>query len=90
LTAEEPELAIELQAVQDIKEVFMKLSPAYEKWKEETLAEGEARGEARGGRKALISVARTMLREGAAIAFITKVTGLSAAEIEQLDLQAEP
>jgi hypothetical protein len=66
----------------DIKEVIMNLSPAYEKWKEETLAEGEARG----GRKALISVARTMLREGAAIAFITKVTGFSAAEIEQLGL----
>jgi hypothetical protein len=64
----------------------MNLSPAYKKWKEETLAEGEARG----GRKALISVAKTMLREGAAIAFITKVTGLSAAEIEQLGLQAEP
>jgi hypothetical protein len=31
-----------------------------------------------------------MLREGAAIAFIAKVTGLSAAEIEQLGLQAEP
>jgi hypothetical protein len=74
----------------DIKEVIMNLSPAYEKWKEETLAEGEARGEARGGRKALISVARTMMREGAAIAFIAKVTGLSAAEIEQLGLQAEP
>jgi hypothetical protein len=61
----------------------MDLSPVYEKWKEETLAEGEARG----GRKALVSVARTMLREGAAIAFITKVTGLSAAEIEQLGLE---
>jgi hypothetical protein len=28
-----------------------------------------------------------MLRQGAAIAFITKVTGLSAAEIEQLGLE---
>jgi phenylalanine-4-hydroxylase len=34
----------------------------------------------------MASVARTMLQEGAAIAFITKVTGLSAAEIEQLNL----
>jgi molybdopterin converting factor small subunit len=64
-------LKLRQNKTKDIKEVIMNLSPAYEKWKEETLAEGETRG----GRKVLISVARTMLREGAAIAFIAKVTG---------------
>lgn len=63
----------------DIKEVIMNLSPAYIKWKEETIAEGS--------RKALTSVARTMLQEGVAIAFIAKVTGLSVAEIEQSGIE---
>jgi hypothetical protein len=84
-------LKLRQNKTKDIKEVIMNLSPAYIKWKEETIAEGraegEARGEARGSRKALISVARTMLQEGAAIAFITKVTGFSAAEIKQLGLE---
>jgi hypothetical protein len=86
-------LKLRQNKTKDIKEVIMNLSPAYEKWKEETLAEGEARGEARGevrgSRKALVSVARTMLREGVAIAFIAKITGFSIAEIEQLVLEKE-
>jgi predicted transposase YdaD len=53
----------------------MNLSPAYEKWKEETIAES--------GKATAMTIARNMLREGAAIAFIAKVTGLSVAEIEQ-------
>jgi molybdopterin converting factor small subunit len=71
----------------DIKEVIMNLSPAYEKWHEETIAIGEARGEARGRSLERIAIARTMLQEGAAIALITKVTGFSATEIEQLSLE---
>jgi hypothetical protein len=71
-----------------IKEVIMNLSPAYEKWRQETLAEGEARGEARGeaqGQKyASISIARSMLQEGLPIDLITKVTGLASTEIAQL------
>jgi hypothetical protein len=57
----------------------MKLSPAYEKWHEETIAKGRTLER--------IAIARTMLQEGAAIALITKVTGFSAAEIEQLNLK---
>jgi hypothetical protein len=75
-----------------IKEVIMDLSPAYEKWRQKTLAEGEARGEVRGevrgelqGQKyASISIARNMLQEGLPIDLITKVTGLTSAEITQL------
>jgi predicted transposase YdaD len=71
-----------------IKEVIMNLSPAYEKWRQETLAEGEARGEARGeaqGQKyASISIARSMLQEGLPIDLIIKVTGLASTEIAQL------
>jgi hypothetical protein len=67
----------------DIKEVIMNLSPAYEKWHEEILAEGEAQG----GKATAIAIAKNMLREGATIAFITKVTGFSTAEIEQLGLE---
>jgi molybdopterin converting factor small subunit len=66
----------------DIKEVIMNLSPAYEKWHEETIAIGEARGR----NLERIAIAKTMLQEGAAIALITKVTGFSATEIEQLSL----
>jgi hypothetical protein len=71
-----------------IKEVIMNLSPAYEKWRQETLAEGEARGEARGeaqGQKyASIAIAKSMLQEGLPIDLIIKVTGLSSTEIVQL------
>ncbi len=76
-------LKLRQNKTKDIKEVIMNLSPAYEKWKEETIAEGEARG----SRKALVSVARTMLREGTAITFIAKVTGFSLTEIDQLGLE---
>ena len=62
----------------------MNLSPAYEKWRQETLAEGEARGEAQGQKYASISIARNMLQEGLPIDLITKVTGLASAEIAQL------
>jgi hypothetical protein len=67
-----------------IKEVIMNLSPAYEKWRQETLAEGEARGEAQGQKQASISIARNMLQEGLQIDLISKVTGLTATEIAQL------
>jgi hypothetical protein len=63
----------------DIKEVIMNLSPAYLKWRQETIAEG--------GKATATLIAKNMLREGAAIAFIAKVTGFSAAEIEQLGLE---
>jgi predicted transposase YdaD len=66
----------------------MNLSPAYEKWHEETLAEGVTIGEAQGRNLERISVARTMLLEGLSIALITKVTGFSAIEIEQLNLES--
>jgi predicted transposase/invertase (TIGR01784 family) len=62
----------------------MNLSPAYEKWRQETLAEGEARGELQGQKYASISIARNMLQEGLPIELITKVTGLASAEIAQL------
>jgi hypothetical protein len=65
----------------NIKEVIMNLSPAYEKWHEETLAEGS--------KQTLVSVAKTMLREGLAIDLITKITGFSATEIAQLSAEKE-
>jgi predicted transposase/invertase (TIGR01784 family) len=75
-----------------IKEVIMNLSPAYEKWRQETLTEGEARGETRGetrGKKigqeeTRFSIAKNMLQEGADVAFVAKVTGLSVEEVELL------
>jgi hypothetical protein len=65
---------------QDIQEVIMNLSPAYQKWREETLAEGEARGKEQERR----SLAQKMLQEGASIDFISRVTGFSAPEIAAL------
>jgi hypothetical protein len=68
-----------------IKEVIMNLSPAYEKWRQDTLNEGEARGENRGKKigqeETRFSIARNLLQEGADVAFIAKVTGLSVEEI---------
>jgi predicted transposase/invertase (TIGR01784 family) len=76
-------LKLRQNMTKDIQEVIMNLSPAYEKWHEETLAEGEAQG----GKATAIAIAKNMLREGATIAFIAKVTGFSTAEIEQLGLE---
>jgi uncharacterized coiled-coil DUF342 family protein len=76
-------LKLRQNKIKDIQQVIMNLSPAYEKWKEETLAEGETRG----GRKALASVARTMLQEGSAIAFIAKVTGEFGTSSVYIDAQ---
>jgi hypothetical protein len=75
-------LKLRQNKTKDIKEVIMNLSPAYEKWHEETLAEGEAKGR----RLERLSVVRSMLREGIAIDTITKITGVSSAEIERLVL----
>jgi predicted transposase YdaD len=78
-------LKLRQNKTKDIKEVIMNLSPAYEKWHQETLAEGEAGGEAKGvrlgERKAAIAIAKKMLREGMAIDLITKITGCSPTEI---------
>jgi hypothetical protein len=72
-------LKLRQNKTKDIKEVIMNLSPAYEKWKKETIAEG--------GKATAIAIAKNMLREGAAITFIAKVTGFSLAEIDQLGLE---
>jgi predicted transposase/invertase (TIGR01784 family) len=59
----------------------MNLSPAYEKWRQDTLDEGEARGKKIGQEETKFSIARNLLQEGADVAFIAKVTGLSVEEI---------
>jgi predicted transposase YdaD len=64
-----------------IKEVIMNLSPAYEKWRQETLIEGETLGKKTGQEETRFSIARNLLQEGADVAFIARVTGLSVEEI---------
>jgi hypothetical protein len=66
----------------NIRDRFTKdyeIIPCLRKWHEETIAKGRTLER--------LSIARTMLQEGAAIALITKVTGFSATEIEQLSLE---
>jgi predicted transposase/invertase (TIGR01784 family) len=89
-------LKLRQNKTEDIREVIMNLSPAYERWHQETIAEGRTEGrtegraegvvigEARGRSLERVAVAKTMLREGLSIAIIKKVTGFSLAEIEQL------
>ncbi|NJM45494.1 MAG: hypothetical protein HC860_04415 [Alkalinema sp. RU_4_3] len=74
-------LKLRQNKTKDIKEVIMNLSPAYEKWHEEAIAQGRSLER--------LSIAKTMLQEGAAMNFIAKVTGFSVAEIEQLSLKRE-
>jgi hypothetical protein len=76
-------LKLRQNKTKDIKEVIMNLSPAYLKWRQETIDEGEAQG----GKATATVIAKNMLREGAAIAFIAKVTGFSTTEIEQLGIE---
>jgi hypothetical protein len=81
-------LQVNLQVRQNktkaIKEVIMNLSPAFEKIRDELLAEGEARGKQSGQQVERRSMAKKMLQEGASIEFITKVTGFSPTEIAAL------
>jgi len=52
--------------------------------KTEGIEIGEARGEARGEDKATIRIAKNMLKEGASIDLIMKVSGLTNKQIEKL------
>jgi hypothetical protein len=84
-------LKLRQNKTKDIKEVIMNLSPAYEKWHQETIAEGQAKGiiigEAQGRNLERIAVAKTMLQEGLSMAIVQKVTGLSLDAIEQLAVE---
>jgi predicted transposase/invertase (TIGR01784 family) len=62
----------------------MNLSPAYEKWRGETLAEGHQEGRQEGRQEERQLLALKMLQAGAAIEFVAQVTGLSIAAIRQL------
>jgi predicted transposase YdaD len=49
------------------------------------VAIGEARGEARGETKGVLRTARQMKAKGLNVALIAEITGLSEAEIQELD-----
>ncbi len=57
--------------------------------REQGMQEGREQGIKEGERKGLEKTAMTMLQEGVEVAFIAKVTGLSVADIEQLQVSLE-
>jgi hypothetical protein len=68
---------------QDLQEVMMSLSPAYEKWEQETLAKGrqEAQQEAR---QEILEIVRRMLQGNLPLETIAQVTGFSIEQLQQL------
>jgi predicted transposase/invertase (TIGR01784 family) len=78
----------------DVREVIMSLSPVYEKWRQETLAEGRQEGRQEGVELGIRegiqeerrSLALKMLQENFPTETIARLTSLSIAEVEQLQL----
>ncbi len=69
----------------------MNLSPAYLKWKEETLREGEQRGieigEQRGEQRGKEAVARNLLAAGMDPSQVAQFTGLTLEQIQPLQVE---
>ncbi len=65
----------------------MNLSPAYLKWKEETLNEGIQIGEQRGKEEAKVDVALKMLAAGMDLSQIAQLTELTLDQIRQLQTE---
>jgi hypothetical protein len=76
---------------QEERELVMNLSPAYLKWKEETLNEGiqigERRGKEEGKEEAKVEVALKMLAAGMDLSQIAQLTELTLDQIRQLQTE---
>jgi hypothetical protein len=80
----------------DLREVVMNLTPAYEKWEAEKIAEGEKRGERRGERRGKklgeklgetnrsLQIASRLLEKQMPIAEIAELTELTIEQIQKL------
>jgi predicted transposase/invertase (TIGR01784 family) len=71
-----------------IQELIMQLSPAYIKWREETLQEGEARGEAKGKVEGKAEVAVNLFKNGMTVEQVVQMTGLSLEQVQRLTRSA--
>jgi hypothetical protein len=78
--------------IRDLREVVMNLTPAYQKWKAEQIAEGEKRGEKRGemrGKKRgetnrSLKIASRLLKKQMPIAEIADLTELTIEQVQKL------
>jgi hypothetical protein len=68
----------------DLKEVMMSLSPAYEQWRQVTLAEGRQEGRQEGYQEKEIEIALRMLKSDMSLSVIAQFTNLSIAQLQQL------
>jgi hypothetical protein len=68
----------------DLREVVMNLTPAYEKWEAEKIAEGEKRGEKLGKTDRSSQIASRLLKKQMPIAEIAEVTELTIEQIQKL------
>ena len=74
------------------EELIMNLSTAYlkkrEEWKQEGIESGISQGIGIGRQQNSYEVAANLLKEGLSVEFIMKVTGLTAAQIQSITIQA--
>jgi predicted HTH domain antitoxin len=68
----------------EAQELIMQLSPAYLKWREETLQEGKAEGKA----EALFEVAVNLFKNGMTVEQVVRMTGLSLEQVQRLAREA--
>ncbi len=88
-------LAVEKKLTQELKEIVMKLSPAYEKWRRDTLAEGRDAGHEEGRNAGAIQgrqqereeLTLKLLQEHVALETIAKVTGFPIEQLQAVQQQ---
>jgi hypothetical protein len=88
-------LVAERKSTHELKEIVMKLSPAYEKWRRDTLAEGRnaghqaghQEGETQGRQQEREELTLKLLQENIALETIAKVTGFSIEQLQTVQQQ---
>jgi predicted transposase/invertase (TIGR01784 family) len=73
-----------------LQEVMMSLSPAYEKWEQETLAKGIQQGIQQGVQQGVQQIVERMLQGNFSLEEIAQVTGLSIEELQRLQADQPP
>jgi hypothetical protein len=75
----------------ELQEIVMHLTPAYEKWRRDTLAEGRevghAEGEQKGRQQAREELTLKLLQENLDLAVIARITGFAIEQLQQVRSQ---
>jgi predicted transposase/invertase (TIGR01784 family) len=77
-------LQVRQNKTKDLREVMMNLAPAYDKWLQETLAQGRGEGREEGREETQVAIALRLLRRNRPIEEVSQDTGLSIEVLQTL------